>query len=96
MKGVDNVVADALCRLPDYEHLALLFSITPLDLATLATPISDTFKLLLQRQQEDPLCKKLLQQLADNIQRVLPRNLPALRHKAGFRVRLSPSITRAH
>eukprot|EP00961_Rhodomonas_salina_P138686 1865865-Rhodomonas_salina.1 len=38
VKGVDNVVADALSRRPDYEHLALLFNVTPLDLSTLASP----------------------------------------------------------
>eukprot|EP00961_Rhodomonas_salina_P298520 3938150-Rhodomonas_salina.2 len=32
VKGVDNVVADALSRRPDYEHLATLFSITQLEI----------------------------------------------------------------
>eukprot|EP00961_Rhodomonas_salina_P081304 1093285-Rhodomonas_salina.1 len=32
VKGINNVVADALSRRPDYEHLAMLFSITPLQI----------------------------------------------------------------
>eukprot|EP00961_Rhodomonas_salina_P298519 3938150-Rhodomonas_salina.1 len=39
----------------------------------MASPVSETFKQLLKKQQEDPLCVKLVQQLAAN---VLPDNDP--------------------
>eukprot|EP00961_Rhodomonas_salina_P002102 29272-Rhodomonas_salina.1 len=39
----------------------------------MASPVSETFKQLLKKQQEDPLCKKLVQQLETN---VLPANDP--------------------
>eukprot|EP00961_Rhodomonas_salina_P246066 3324820-Rhodomonas_salina.1 len=42
-------------------------------LHTMASPVSETFKQLLKKQQEDPLCTKLVQQLEGN---VLPENDP--------------------
>eukprot|EP00961_Rhodomonas_salina_P067738 909569-Rhodomonas_salina.3 len=65
----------------------MLFSITPLQIVdpsllaslespflhTMASPVSETFKQLLKKQQEDPLCVKLVQQLEANI---LPDNDP--------------------
>eukprot|EP00961_Rhodomonas_salina_P286984 3877824-Rhodomonas_salina.1 len=64
--GKLNVVADAMSRRPDFAHLELLFSVTPIltaELGDIATPTSDTFAQLVGEQKRDPFCKKLTELL---------------------------------
>ena len=62
MKGVENVVADALSRRPDYAQVYSVFSITPL-VATVTTFSSTTFQEILEDQLKDQLCQKLMSDL---------------------------------
>ena len=62
VKGVENVVADALSRRPDYAQVFNVFSITPL-VASVTTFSSNTFQEILEDQLKDPLCQKLVADL---------------------------------
>eukprot|EP00961_Rhodomonas_salina_P224095 3030175-Rhodomonas_salina.1 len=62
--GKLNVVVDAMSQHPDFAHLELLFSVTPIlaaEIGDIATPTSDTFEhwQLVDKQKLDPFCKKL-------------------------------------
>ena len=62
VKGVENVVADALSRRPDYAQVYGVFSIAPL-VASVTMFSSMTFQEILEDQLKDPLCQKLLMDL---------------------------------